>query len=53
VRRTGDNACAALAGGSGSPYACTVYEARPRACRDLSRGSANCLLARRRVGLSL
>ena len=31
---------------------CTEYEHRPRTCRDFTRGSANCIEARRRVGLS-
>jgi hypothetical protein len=54
MQRNGDR-CAALAGGEGAldPYTCTIYEDRPRACRDFTLGSANCLDARRRVGLSL
>ncbi len=46
--------CAALRGQGGAedPFACSVYEDRPRTCRDFRRGSENCLLARRRVGLS-
>lgn len=46
--------CPALDGdGSAStPYLCRTYEDRPRTCRDFTRASGNCLLARRRVGLS-
>jgi hypothetical protein len=54
LRREGER-CAALAGGRtpAEPYACTIYEDRPRTCRDFTRGSGHCLEARRRVGLSL
>jgi putative zinc- or iron-chelating protein len=57
VRRTGDR-CAALEGGviahgALARYHCTIYEDRPRTCRDFTLGSAHCLTARRRVGLSL
>jgi hypothetical protein len=47
--------CAALGGGRTphEPYGCTIYEDRPRTCREFTRGSKNCLDARRRVGLSL
>lgn len=50
-----DGRCPALegAGSPSSPYACRVYDERPRTCRDFERGSANCLLARRRVGLAI
>lgn len=47
--------CAALAGGI-TPYEsyhCAIYELRPRTCREFALGGANCLDARRRVGLSL
>ncbi len=47
--------CAALTGGR-TPhegYACNIYDDRPRTCREFTRGSKNCLDARRRVGLSL
>ncbi|HEX2658065.1 MAG TPA: YkgJ family cysteine cluster protein [Polyangia bacterium] len=33
-------------------FACTIYEDRPRACRDFEAGGRHCLVARRRVGLS-
>ncbi len=53
VRRDGDR-CAALEGGRSlhEPYRCVVYDDRPRTCRDFTLGSENCLVARRRVGLS-
>jgi hypothetical protein len=53
IRRDGDR-CAALEGGrsAGERYHCIVYEDRPRTCRDFALGSDNCLVARRRVGLS-
>ncbi|MDF9391765.1 MULTISPECIES: YkgJ family cysteine cluster protein [Methylococcus] len=54
LRRDGGR-CAALTGGNApaESYACGIYPDRPRTCRDFTRGSANCLDARRRVGLSL
>jgi hypothetical protein len=62
IRRNGDR-CAALDGGtvqaaeSGEPrlvpFACSIYEDRPRSCRDFQAGGEHCLTARRRVGLSL
>jgi Fe-S-cluster containining protein len=57
VRRAGDR-CAALEGGviehgTTTRYRCTIYDDRPRTCRDFTLGSAHCLTARRRVGLSL
>ncbi len=36
----------------GNHHACEAYEVRPRSCREFERGSANCLFARERVGLS-
>jgi hypothetical protein len=47
--------CAALGGGRdpGELYTCTVYDDRPRTCRDFALGGEHCLTARRRVGLSL
>jgi hypothetical protein len=33
-------------------YACTIYEHRPRPCREFAAGGRHCLDARRRVGLS-
>jgi len=57
VRRDGDR-CAALHGGlvelgTTTRYHCAIYDDRPRTCRDFTLGSAHCLTARRRVGLSL
>ena len=47
--------CAALLGGNtaNEAYSCAIYEDRPRTCREFTRGSENCLDARRRVGMSL
>ena len=49
------NRCAALMGGGSpqEPFSCSIYEDRPRTCWEFTRGSENCLDARRRVGLSL
>jgi Fe-S-cluster containining protein len=33
-------------------FGCTIYDDRPRACRDFEAGGRHCLVARRRVGLS-
>ena len=54
LRRDGER-CVALAGGreAGDSYGCTIYRDRPRTCREFERGSAHCLDARQRVGLSL
>ena len=57
IRREGDR-CAALGGGSSpdgafAPYTCSIYDERPRVCREFERGGENCLTARRRVGLSV
>lgn len=41
-----------LLSSDGSQYACEAYDERPRSCREFEQGSANCLLARERVGLS-
>lgn len=46
--------CPPLTGdGRSAPFRCSVHEDRPKTCRDFTRGSANCLEARRRVGLSI
>ena len=50
VRRAGPR-CAALHGTEGS-WGCVVYETRPHTCRDFERGGENCVIARRRVGLT-
>lgn len=57
LRRSGDR-CAALEGGvvehaTTTRFHCAIYDDRPRTCRDFTLGSAHCLTARRRVGLSL
>lgn len=53
IRRAGPR-CAALEGdGGATPYGCTIYDDRPRCCRDLEENGEHCLTARRRVGLSL
>jgi hypothetical protein len=39
--------------GTTTRYHCAIYGDRPRTCRDFTLGSAHCLTARRRVGLSL
>jgi hypothetical protein len=57
IRRSGDR-CAALEGGAVehgeiTRYHCAIYDDRPRTCREFTLGSAHCLTARRRVGLSL
>ncbi len=48
-----DGRCVALRGrgSTAAPFDCSIYEIRPRACRDLAPGGAACLEARRRVGL--
>ena len=54
IKRSGDR-CIALEGGRriDDPYLCTIYDDRPKTCRDFTLGSSNCLEARRRVGMSL
>lgn len=57
IARSGDR-CSALHGGvvegtTTTRYRCVIYDDRPRTCRDFTLGSAHCLTARRRVGLSL
>jgi hypothetical protein len=54
LRREGPR-CAALSGGHSptEPYCCSIYDSRPRTCHEFAKGSAHCLDARRRVGLSL
>lgn len=44
-----DGRCLALDGDG--PYSCRHYDDRPRTCRDLAAGSANCADARRRAGV--
>jgi hypothetical protein len=62
IERRGDR-CAALGGGSVErapgeepsfvPFACNIYDDRPKSCRDFEAGGEHCLTARRRVGLTL
>jgi len=54
LRREGSR-CAALSGGNTptEAYTCSIYQDRPRTCRDFTLGGEHCLDARRRVGLSL
>ena len=57
IRRDGDR-CGALCGGElrdgrTTRFHCAIYDDRPKTCRDFTQGSAHCLTARRRVGLSL
>ncbi len=58
IRRVGDR-CACLAGGESAAggaldrYRCIIYQERPRPCREFERGGGHCVVARRRVGLSL
>ncbi|MEO6952909.1 MAG: YkgJ family cysteine cluster protein [Polyangia bacterium] len=47
----GEDRCAALQGRE--RFACGIYEDRPDTCSSLPAGGDGCLVARRRVGLSL
>jgi len=49
-----DTRCVALAGDGSRerPFSCAIYADRPRTCDAFTLGSAHCLVARRRVGLS-
>lgn len=51
LRRTAAGRCPCLVGEAGS-FRCDRYADRPRTCRDFTLGSANCVEARRRVGLT-
>ncbi len=58
IRRQGENGerCAALrvAAPPATPrYACTIYDNRPKPCREFAANGRHCLDARRRVGLSV
>jgi Fe-S-cluster containining protein len=50
LERTGEQ-CAALAGHP-EHFACTIYDDRPSACREVLPGDRRCLAARSRLGLS-
>ena len=57
IRREGESGerCAALkvaAPGATPRYACTIYDNRPKPCREFAADGRHCLDARRRVGLS-
>lgn len=52
LRRREDGRCPCLEGAPGA-WSCDRYEERPRTCRDFEQGSASCLWARRRLGLTL
>ena len=51
IRRDGAR-CAALKVAGPADYTCTIYENRPRPCREFEAGGRHCLDARRRVGKS-
>jgi len=57
IRREGPR-CAALDDRRASPvaslplFSCSIYDDRPRACREFEANGRHCLVARRRVGLS-
>lgn len=51
LRREGER-CAALEGALEEGWSCRIYEDRPSPCRELEPRGANCLLARRRAGLT-
>lgn len=59
IARRGDR-CSALFGGEPGdagappvPFTCSIYEDRPKSCRDFERSGEHCLTARRRLGLTL
>jgi Fe-S-cluster containining protein len=48
----GGTQCGALGGdGVEAPWRCTIYDDRPKPCRELLVGSADCLEARDALGL--
>jgi Fe-S-cluster containining protein len=51
MRLLADHRCSALAGGLGKRVRCTIYHARPAACRRVQAGSALCQRYRRGLGL--
>ncbi len=57
IRRQGERGRALRGAGRRAPgaaprYACTIYDNRPKPCREFAAGGRHCLDARRRVGLS-
>lgn len=61
IRREGNHCCALIGGPVAgatdlegfAPWSCLIYDARPKPCREFELGGDNCLIARKRVGLSL
>lgn len=52
LKRNGENfACQSLAGKIGENVSCTIYENRPRICRNFEAGSDKCHAVRRSYGL--
>ena len=52
LRREGDR-CAALLGSIARGFTCSIYTERPQPCRDFELAGEHCIVARRRVGLTL
>jgi Fe-S-cluster containining protein len=52
LRLAPDGRCLALRGALGRTSRCTVYHDRPRACRRVQPGDADCVRARREHGLA-
>ena len=50
-RREGDLACAGLEGRVGDRVNCTIYDARPKMCREFEAGSDRCHAVRRAFGI--
>lgn len=51
--RLHDDRCAALAGAIGREVRCTIYAHRPRPCRRVQPGDADCMTARAEHGMPL
>jgi Fe-S-cluster containining protein len=50
-KNTGRGQCVALRGQVGTKVGCSIYDRRPRVCRQFEVGGDDCLEARSRVGL--
>lgn len=50
-KNTGCGRCVALRGQIGSRVRCSIYEKRPKVCREFEAGGDDCLEARRNAGL--
>ena len=50
--RQGHVVCVALRGSVGGRCSCSIYEIRPKACRDFRQGSVSCVEAREEAGLA-